>query len=340
MVRGKGGMSRGLGFIGAARSMVSILKEMSFDEVRDEAQRAPKLLVVAPTEDDARSIASQLTGERKAGSVDARSDTPSPSELASYDASVVHDPDDSRLADRLREQLDGKGGGGPVFRLEGGAAPQASQLDELRLRMMERLLERAPAFGRAFVAFRPQAAKAVIDETAKANAQFALVSNIPAVVPLIGGLMAASADFLVLTKNQLMLLYKIAAIHGRDLSDQFGIIREMVPVVGAGLAWRTVAREVASFVPFAAGTIPKVAIAYAGTLSVGKAADFYYRFGHKPDREQMKDYYKQAANRVKALPFGLGPDGNASPSASDKTKTEPVGGDTSADQSPNAASRS
>ncbi|HEV2109514.1 MAG TPA: hypothetical protein VGR16_14740, partial [Thermomicrobiales bacterium] len=91
--------------------------------------------------------------------------------------------------------------------------------------------------------------------------------------------------------------------HGRDLGDQFGIIREMVPVVGAGLAWRTVAREAASFVPFAAGTIPKVAIAYVGTHSVGRAADFYYRFGRKPDRDQMKEYYKQAANRVRSLPF-------------------------------------
>ncbi len=304
MAKRRGGIGGGLGLLGTARSMISILKEMSFDDVRDDAERAPRLLILAPTVEDARILADLLSGERRAGVVDPRVDSPSPSDLTSYDALVVHGPQGGALADRLREQLDGRNGGSPVFRSEGEVPLDPKQLDGLRQRMMERLPDRAPAFGRAFLAFRPPAAKAVIDETAKANAQFALVSNIPAVVPLVGGLMAASADFLVLTKNQLMLLYKIAAIHGRDLGDQFGIIREMVPVVGAGLAWRTVAREAASFVPFAAGTIPKVAIAYAGTLSVGRAADFYYRFGRKPDRAQVKEYYRQAVERVRALPFG------------------------------------
>ncbi len=283
--------------------MFSILRELSFDDVRDDAERAPTMLVVAGGDDDARALADFLTGDRASGTVAARSDVPSSSDLRSYEAVVVQGPDANSRADNIRSEVDARAGGAAVFVHEGAVPTDSKQLGDLRQRMMSRMPERAPAFGRAFPAFRPAAAKSVIDETAKANAQFALVSNIPAVVPLVGGLMAASADFLVLTKNQLMLLYKVAAIHGRDLSDQFAIIREMVPVVGAGLAWRTVAREVASFVPFAAGTIPKVAVAYAGTLSVGRAADFYYRFGHKPGRNQMKDFYKQAAERLPALPF-------------------------------------
>ena len=82
-------------------------------------------------------------------------------------------------------------------------------------------------------------------------------------------------------------------------------MREMVPVVGAGLVWRTIAREAASFIPLAAGTIPKVVIAYAGTLSAGRAADFYYRTGHKASREQVESFYKQAAEAVKKLPLPL-----------------------------------
>lgn len=302
------GMGSGLGMLGTVRSMVSILREMSFDDVRNDAERAPKMLVLAPSEDHARTFTDLLTGERTAGTADARGEVPPASDLRSYEAVVVQGADATSRADRLRSELDAKEGGGAVFVSDGDVPAEAKQLNELRQRMMQRLPERAPAFGRAFHAFRPAAAKSVIDETAKANAQFALVSNIPAVVPLVGGLMAASADFLVLTKNQLMLLYKVAAIHGRDLSDQFAILREMVPVVGAGLAWRTVAREVASFFPFAAGTIPKVAVAYAGTLSVGRAADYYYRFGHKPDRDQMKEFYKQATGKLPALPFIKSPD--------------------------------
>ena len=315
---------------GTVRSLVSILREMSFDDIKRDAERAPRLLVVGPTAEAAAGLGLSLTGETRSGTVTTHAGNQVPRELGLFDAAVVHDPTDTGATDKVRERLGERDGNGPVFRFEGTNAGGARALEELRLQMMRRLPERAPAFGRAFPAFRPSAAKATIDEAAKANAQFALVSNIPAVVPLVGGLVAASADFLVLTKNQVMLLYKVAAIHGRSLDDQFGIIREMVPVVGAGLAWRTVAREIAAFVPFAAGTVPKVAVAYAGTLAAGRGADFYYRFGHKPDADQIKGYYQQAADRVRALP-GIP---NAIPSGSPSNGELPSPIDTAASDQP------
>ncbi|MDQ3167452.1 MAG: hypothetical protein M3P94_02250 [Chloroflexota bacterium] len=292
-----------LAVFGTVRSLVSILREMSFDDIKREAERAPRLLVVGPNAEAASGLGQSLTGEIRAGTVMTHAANDLPRDLGLFDAAVVHDPTGTGATDRVREQLGERDDNGPVFRFEGANAGDQRGLEELRLKVMQRLPDRAPAFGRAFPAFRPSAAKATIDEAAKANAQFALVSNIPAVVPFVGGLVAASADFLVLTKNQVMLLYKVAAIHGRSLDDQFGIIREMVPVVGAGLAWRTVAREIAAFIPFAAGTVPKVAVAYAGTLAAGRGADYYYRFGHKPDPAQIKGYYQQAADRVRSLPF-------------------------------------
>ena len=122
----------------------------------------------------------------------------------------------------------------------------------------------------------------MIDDTAAANAQFALLANIPSVIPMLGTLATVSADFLVLTKNQLLLTYKIAAIHGRDLDNKSAILKEMAPVAGAGFFWRTLAREAATLLPMASGTVPKVAIAYSGTVAIGKAADYYYRYGEKP----------------------------------------------------------
>ena len=104
-----------------------------------------------------------------------------------------------------------------------------------------------------------------ITETATVNGEFALVSNIPSIVPLIGTAFTVGADFIVLTKNQLMLIFKLAAVNGRDLDHRWRIYSEMIPVVGAGFAWRTVAREVVTLLPLAIGTIPKVAIAFAGT---------------------------------------------------------------------------
>jgi uncharacterized protein (DUF697 family) len=99
----------------------------------------------------------------------------------------------------------------------------------------------------------------------------------------------------VLTKNQVMMIYKLAAVSGRDLDDQIGIIQEIVPVVGAGFAWRSLARGVASMVPFAAGTLPKVAIAFAGTLVMGRAAEFYYRTKPAPDKGAVRGFRPSSA---------------------------------------------
>jgi uncharacterized protein (DUF697 family) len=186
-------------------------------------------------------------------------------------------------------------------RFEGRGAEDQEEIAVLRTEILKRNPDRAPAFGRALPAFRPAAAKQVIDETAAANAQFSLVSNIPALIPVIGNIAAAGADFIVLTKNQVMMLYKLGAVFGRDLHDQRGILQEVVPVVGAGLVWRTVAREAAALMPFAAGTVPKVAIAYVGTIAVGRAADFYYRTGMRPSRPQIEQFYRQGLERLRHL---------------------------------------
>ncbi len=300
-----------LGAVGTLRSFVSVLREISFDEVREQAEQPPRLLVLAPTADEATRLATALVGAGGPRTVTSRALDDADVRPNAYDAVIVFDPAGTGAVSRLRQRLGTDDDATQVSPLGGDRVDDERAVASLRTAITNRLPDLAPSFGRHCPAFRAPATKAVIDETARANAQFALVSNIPAVIPVFGALASASADFLVLTKNQLMLLFKIAAIHGRDLHDQWGIMREMVPVVGAGLLWRTVAREAASFIPLAAGTIPKVAIAYAGTLSVGRAAEFYYQMGEKPSGDQMRGFYQQAAEAVKKLPLPLpGKDGD------------------------------
>ena len=301
------GRARGqrVGPLGTIRTFVSVLREMSFDQVREDAELVPRLLVLAPDDETATRLGAALAGTEGSAAVTAKALDAQLRELGRFDAVVVFDPERTGAAARVRERLPTEEGPAPVFSYNGTRLDDGAALAALRSLIVSRLPDRAPAFGRAFPVWRDAAAKAVVDETAKANAQFALVSNIPAVIPLVGSLASAGADFLVLTKNQLMMLFKVAAIHGRDLHDQWGLMREMVPVVGAGLFWRTIAREAASFIPLAAGTIPKVVIAYAGTLSAGRAADFYYRTGHKASRDQVEGFYRQAAEAVKRLPLPI-----------------------------------
>lgn len=307
----RSGAGKGIGSLGTIRNFVSVLREISFDDVRDEAETPPRLLVLAPDVATARRLGTSLTGAGGELAVMARELNAPLADLGRFDGVVVFDPERTGAAARARDRLPVEGGEAPVLPFDGADLEDESAIERLKSVLVGRLPDRAPAFGRAFPPFRAAAAKSVVDETARANAQFALVANIPAVVPIVGSLASAGADFLVLTKNQLMMMFKLAAIHGRDLHDQRGLFQELIPVVGAGFVWRTVAREAASFIPLAAGTIPKVAIAYAGTLSTGRAADFYYRTNRRPSRDQIQGFYRQAVEAARKLPLPL-PGGNGS----------------------------
>jgi uncharacterized protein (DUF697 family) len=297
-----GAAPRGFGALGTVRNTISVLREVSITELREEAEREPAVLVIAPDEETARNLADELFGpdahrQPKVAALFARVEM-----LESYDAVVVFDPNGTGRAEELKRQTRSDGPS-RIFSYKGSSPTDASALEAVRNAIVRRLPDRAPAFGRFYPAFRLAAVKAVIDESARANAEFAFVSNIPAIIPIVGGLAAAGADFLVLTKNQVMLVLKIAAIYRQDLSAYPKILRELAPVVGAGFFWRTVAREAAAFLPFAAGTVPKVAIAYSGTVVAGRAAEFYYRVGQKPSAIDVRGFYRDAAEAVAKLPL-------------------------------------
>jgi len=310
------------GAFNSVKNFVNVVREVDFEDVRQRAERLPSIIVVAQTDEDAQEAAERIFGERPQRHVEIRALAPG-EELATqrYDIIVVHDPAQAHLLERVRAQA-GTDSTAKIFylpaSLPGGMLPE----DQVRTEIAVSLPDLAPAIGRFIPTFRVAAARAIMDETAKANAQFALVSNIPAAIPLFGNLLAASADLIVLTKNQIMMCYKLAALHGRDLHDQTQIFTELAPVVGAGFLWRTLAREGAALLPFAAGTVPKVAIAYGGTLAVGWSADFYFRYGKKPTRAQLSEFSKRANQLARSLPFLQ--DGKADASATPSASTTPT----------------
>jgi uncharacterized protein (DUF697 family) len=286
--------------------MLSVLREVSIDELRDQAERPPRLLIVGPNLEQTKRLSLALTGEEGQFATFLRTVEDPLEALDVVDAAVVWDPEGTGASSRVAEALRFTSPPVPVIRFEGTSAGQLWAVEQARADIVKRIPERAPALGRALPAFRAAATKQILDETAGANAQFSFVSNIPSVIPVVGSIAAAGADFIILTKNQVMMLYKLAAVHGRNLHDQRGILQEVLPVVGAGLLWRTLAREAVSLLPFAAGTIPKVAIAYFGTIVVGRAAEYYYRTGLRPTAEQMDQFRRQAVERMQNLGvFGI-----------------------------------
>ena len=309
-------MPQALSAVNNLKTMMNVLREVSFDDIREDAQRPPRIMIYGPTSYDARWFADQLLGLDGGEKAMTRDLSGSVDDIGTYDLIVVYDPDGDAERVGLNQRLRSLGMTPPIFRHGGVGAHEEARIDSLRLEIGRRMGDRGIAVGRAFPSMRAAVSKVAIDETSVANAQFALVSNIPAILPVIGGLAAAGADFLVLTKNQVMLIYKLAAIHGRNLDDQMGILQEIAPVVGIGFAWRTIAREAAAFLPFAAGTVPKVAVAYGGTMVAGRAAEFFYRTNRRPSSSQMSQYRKQAQESMGRFVRSLGNrngSGNATP---------------------------
>jgi uncharacterized protein (DUF697 family) len=293
-----------MGAVGTVRSFMNVVKDIDFEEVRDRAERVPRMVVLASDVDLASEAADQLFGsiDRDGVAIEPWGDRET-LDSTRYDVVIVYDPHGEGLFDRVRRATGSRRDAANIFFLAKEISDGDDPANALRAEVMSMLPDLAPTFGRHYHEWHPAAVRAIIEQTARANAQFALVSNIPAVIPLLGGLISASADLIVLTKNQIMMAYKIAAAHDRELDDQMAIVRELTPVVGAGFLWRTAAREAASFIPLAAGTIPKVAIAFVGTMTVGKAADYYYRFGKKPSKSQFAQFKEQAQVMLHRLPI-------------------------------------
>jgi uncharacterized protein (DUF697 family) len=292
----------GLGALGTIQTTYSVLREISFDDVREEAQRVPRLLFIGPNGDLAYSTLWMLTGIERSDTISVVESEQDAGDVGRFDAVLVYDPQKTGTADLVRTRLERSDSSAQIFEILNGSEPGSNAAEQLRQAITDSTPERAPAIGRAYPAFRQAAVKTVINETSSANAQFALIANVPSIVPVVGSLLSVGADVMVLTKNQVMMVYKIAAINGKDLNNQVAILKELMPVIGAGFFWRTVAREATSFLPFAAGSIPKVAIAYTGTLAAGWAADFYYRKGRKPSYAQVRQYIKDASEAALRLP--------------------------------------
>lgn len=185
-----------------------------------------------------------------------------------------------------------------------------------RVRLVGPILVTVPqlrlGLAQRFPPLRRVVAEDLVRESARVNAQFALMSSLPAMIPVLGTFVGGMADLLVLTKNQALLVFKLAGIYGRNVDDRIGVLKEIAPVVGAGFFWRSVARTAVGIVPPIVSALPKTAIAYVGTYVVGEAVRYYYEQGQKPPpdavrqiRERAFERYHDLNDRLKGR-FGIG----------------------------------
>lgn len=179
---------------------------------------------------------------------------------------------------------------------------------------LDRILDDKPtlmlALARNFPAFRRRVAQRIISETASANAKFSLVTGIAEAFPLlreIGFPVAILSDVIVLTKNQALMSLRLAAAYGLPLDYQ-ARLKDLLPILANALGWRALARELVGLVPVV-GVLIKPTIAYAGTATLGKAAQLYYETGERITPSHAKQIYEEAyrigKTRVKELAANL-----------------------------------
>jgi uncharacterized protein (DUF697 family) len=150
------------------------------------------------------------------------------------------------------------------------------------------------AVGRNLPMLRDTVAAKLTRDAANNALKVALASAVVDHIPLAGvvlGVFASAGDMVAITGIQVMLMLHIEAAYGRDPDMQRAW--QLLPVIGGGFGWRTLARELVGFVPVA-GIAIKGAIAYAGTIVIGEGVTFFHEHGHTMTKSQTSALYESA----------------------------------------------
>lgn len=158
-------------------------------------------------------------------------------------------------------------------------------------------VENRIALAANFAFCRPAVAQRLTAACAAENAALGAIAFIP------------GSDFPIMTASQVKLALDIAAAHGAGLEP--GRAMEVAGVVGAGLAYRGVARTVAGLVP-GFGWLLKAGMGYAGTFATGRAVQARFEGVWLPAKKTPAD--EPIPDAVAALP-GTSAEGSGKPHA-------------------------
>ncbi len=169
--------------------------------------------------------------------------------------------------------------------------------ESLRGRVFPHVIDRCKsvevAIGRRLPAMRETVAAKLTRDAASSALKLAAASAVVENVPFLGLVMGAvttAGDLVGITGIQIVLMMQIGATYGKD--PDMARIWELLPIVGGGLGWRALSRELSGFVPVA-GIAIKGAIAYAGTIVVGEGVGFFYEHGRHMTPAQTTALYDE-----------------------------------------------
>ena len=309
-------------------SVWRIIRDVDLDGIRARALAPFELRVCAGDPDDADALVELISPDRHPWIV-AFAPDPAPGAFPPSVAAVVIVSRSISLPEPLvRVRQDASTSGVPVvIVVVGHTGPAASargageharvavtDLGESALIPVTATLlsavadDRRLALARQLPRLRPVYFEGLIHETAQANASFALTTGLAETVPILTAPLNVG-DIVVLTKNQLMLGYRIVLASGRS-GEPRKLIREIIGVLGGGLLFRQIARQLVGLIPVA-GLVPKVAIAYAGTWAIGRAVAAWANEGRAVTGDLVRAYSAEAMGRGRALAERLVADARA-----------------------------
>jgi uncharacterized protein (DUF697 family) len=314
----KAGFDRGLDAMFRRLSRFwSIVREVNLDAIRRRAETPVRMMVVGDTQSQ-DALSALLLG-------DSARRHPMVSLVApdQVDAALTREPADlallvspgSAFADRLASARDllvsrsipvvtvlvGSFGYLDTFARRGEhrrivlPSLNGDQIAPLAARLFDAVApDTRVALARQFPGLREPLFAQIIDETSRANASYAFSTGLAEIVPLLDVPLNV-ADIIVLTKNQIVMAYRIALAAGKEGKPR-DVVGELVSVVGGSLIFRQIARELIGLIPVV-GIIPKVAVAYGGTWAIGRAVATWAVGGQEGTRRSLRHLYRTGLGR-------------------------------------------
>ena len=141
------------------------------------------------------------------------------------------------------------------------AAGEGFPVDEIASVLAGRLAEKGSSLAARVPVLRPAVSKHLVDTFSRRAAVVGAAVFIP------------GADHPVLAIGQLRMVFRLAEAHGIEIDRSR--IPEILGVIGAGYAWRGMARQALRYVPVA-GLGVRATVAYTGTRAIGEAATRYF----------------------------------------------------------------
>ncbi|MGE3842408.1 MAG: hypothetical protein AB7I50_12555 [Vicinamibacterales bacterium] len=301
-----------------------VLRDVNLDAIQASASSRFTTLIVADAIDDARHVRALLSEDAPDGhpwviAVEATADPGSKSNPPWFAIAIARDADVSPAV-RQRIATAAATGASVITVVIGPDAscrtPSPGEDERLTAPSIDSQLGRdlgaamvrlakpdwRLALARQLPALRPAIVTTLIDETARANASYAMASGLAEIVPVLTAPMNLG-DMVILTKNQLVMGYRIALACGME-GEPRKLIPEILGVLGGGLLFRQLARQLVGLIPVF-GLVPKVSIAYGGTYAIGRAVAAWASEGRELSAEALQRISQEGLDRGRELAHTL-----------------------------------